>query len=419
MKDLKGTLLALVFAVAGFDGIKANDPSSAPTAPSASGDSVEITNDVRHVDYNPEPPKIPIKPLPEIKKALHKQAPTLHDKVINAVIMALTCANKNDIEHNHILTIIDYSLPSNQKRLWVFDLAKNKLLFHTYISHAIKSGTLMTNHFSNKLNSKTSSLGIFMTEDAYRGRHGASLKLMGIDGNFNSNAYKRFIVMHGAWYVEEDFIKKYGRPGRSWGCPVLPKSETMPIIEVIKDDTFFVVYYPDKQWLTNSKFLNCDASNHLNTANLNNEADIPEETHRQPILYVDVNKDNKREENEPIIVIKADDYQHLYKAKPPLKRMLRRQINQQEYIALTNEEFKKLITDNSTENNGKKGLEIFYLVVPDVKLKRGYYTTEMKIVSLGKIKKVTLGSEYHTVYFEHKPPAEIKTDKHFIRWLGL
>src|SRR3990167_1660194 len=134
---------------------------------------------------------------------LHAQIPALNTNKIEVIMRALKCANKNDIKHNPILTLIDYSLPSNKKRLWVFDLSENKLLFHTYISHGINSGTLLSTYFSNKFNSKASSIGVFNTEKAYRGRHGTSLKLYGLDQKFNDNAYNRFIVMHGAWYVEK------------------------------------------------------------------------------------------------------------------------------------------------------------------------------------------------------------------------
>lgn len=422
MRDIKETLQAILLcAVTGLAGSNALAAASLPIKSCVLNDTVWIADTTLHVEEQPEAAKIPIKPLNEIKKALRKQAPTLNKKVINVVITALKCANKNEIAHNHILTIIDYSLPANQKRLWVFDLSKNKLLFHTYISHSIKSGTLLTNRFSNKPNSKTSSLGIFVTENAYRGRHGASLKLIGIDSNFNNNAYKRFIVMHGAWYMNEKFIEKYGRPGRSWGCPALPLKVTTPIIKSIKDNALFVVYYPSAKWLAQSKFLNCDDLNNPNNVAIKANVTPPTEKKRQAILYVDVNKNNKREENEPIIVTSAENYQRIFNNKAPLKRMLRRQINNQEYIALTDAEFKKLDANHNKiiERNGKEELMTIYLVIPEVKLKRGYYATEMKIITLGKIKKVTLHGESHTLHFEKKSPATIKSDKRFIRWLGL
>jgi hypothetical protein len=362
-----------------------------------------------------ESARIPIKPLNEIQAALPKLAPTLSAKVINTVITALKCASKNDVDHNHILAVIDYSLPSNEKRLWVFDLAQNKLLFNTYVSHGIQSGTLSSTHFSNQYNAKASSIGIFNTEKVYRGRHGVSLKLYGLDKDFNDNAYKRSIVMHGAWYVEEWFIKKYGRPGRSWGCPVLPYDLTKSIIDTIKDKALLVVYYPSNEWFAKSKFLNCEIGQNSNAGNPKIEEKAPvEATQREAILYVDTTNHSKREENEPIIVISADNYKHIFNKEVPLERMLRRQINKIEYIALTNNEFKQLNT------NGKWQLDIMYFVVPIVKMQRGWYVTEMEVMPLGKINSITPNpAGNYTIHFDNRAPAEIKTDDRFIRWLGL
>lgn len=141
---------------------------------------------------------------------LHNEAPHLNQQVINKVLMTLKCANDYNVDHNHILTIIDYSMPSNEKRLWVFDLKDRKLLFHTYVSHGIKSGALVSNYFSNQYNSKASSIGVYQTLQSYYGRDGLSLRLDGLDRSFNDNASNRSVVMHSGWYVEESFIKNTG-----------------------------------------------------------------------------------------------------------------------------------------------------------------------------------------------------------------
>lgn len=353
-------------------------------------------------------PLHPIKPLAEIRQQLLKFSPALSVPVINTVLMALQCADKNKVEHNHILAIIDYSLPSNQKRLWVFDLAQNKLLFNTYVSHGIQSGTLLSTYFSNIYNGKASSFGVFNTDKAYRGRHGSSLKLNGLDPHFNDNAYNRFIVMHGAWYVEEWFIKKYGRAGRSWGCPAMPYSLTVPIIDTIKDKALLVVYYPSQEWFSKSKFLNCDISGHLSVTD--QPLQLPTAS-RDPILYVDLNHDGKREENEPILVMNADQYHLKFNRDVPLDRMLRRQINHNEYIALTAAEFKQL---SDAELN-----QILF-VVPNVKMQRGYWVTEMQIFPIGKIiHSSETASLNFMITMDHKPPIEVKTDQRFIRWVGL
>jgi hypothetical protein len=117
--------------------------------------------------------------LAQTEKMLHKEAPTLKPEIINDAIVILDRANKKSVNYKHILTIIDYSLNADQKRLWIFDLNQQKLLFHTYVSHGIKSGSLVTNHFSNKFNSKCSSIGVYTTEKSYYGRDGLSLRLKG------------------------------------------------------------------------------------------------------------------------------------------------------------------------------------------------------------------------------------------------
>ncbi|PHH58114.1 murein L,D-transpeptidase catalytic domain family protein [Coxiella burnetii] len=352
----------------------------------------------------------------EVSSKLHQEAQTLDIGILNKSLKIVKCANEYGVEHNNILTIIDYSLPSNKKRLWVFDLAKDKLLFHTYVSHGIKSGILSSQYFSNKVNSKASSIGVYDTEKAYHGRHGLSLKLYGLDKNFNDNAYRRFIVMHGSWYVNETFIKKYGRAGRSWGCPSLPADLTQPIINTIANNSLLIVYYPNPNWFSKSQFLNCDHSKIQVQENAQPEIPINEE--RDPILFADLNNDDKREENEPIIVITADNYQQLFNTAAPLNRMLRRQINNIEYVALNESEFKKVYPHNLNEA---------YFVIPIVKLQRGYYATEMKIINLGKIKKIEPNTNPQNkeemgdfkIYLEWKSPILLKSTKRFIRWLGL
>jgi len=163
--------------------------------------------------------------LYDIKALLQTQAPSLKPAVMNKVLASLACAQAFHINYNPILTVIDYEMPSNEKRMWIFDLTDLKLLHHTYVSHGITSGTLYTVYFSNQNNSKASSLGVYLTGPAYYGREGLSLRLKGLDNGFNDNAMRRYIVMHGGWYMDEKFIKKYGRPGRSWGCPSVPMHE--------------------------------------------------------------------------------------------------------------------------------------------------------------------------------------------------
>lgn len=356
-----------------------------------------------------------------LRDMLHEQAPTLNEVVINKVVTSLKCANQFNVDHNNILTVIDYSLPSSEKRLWVFNLKQKKLLFYTYVSHGIKSGTLLTNFFSNKYNSKASSIGVYKTEKAYYGREGLSLRLDGLDRSFNDNASNRSVVMHGGWYVTEEFIKKYGRPGRSWGCPALPLDLYKPIINTIKENSLFVAYYPNEDWFSKSKFLNCHSPKLVVANSTPLKPPTVEPEIRDDILLADMNKKNKSEDNKAVLAMPADSYQQIFHTKAPLGRMLRRQINNMEYIALSNTEFNTLF--NAKNTNTSEVANSVYFVIPVIKMIRGYYETQMQIVNFGKIKEVRLSadpaSKRYTVYFEKQPAITLKSTDQFIRWLGL
>lgn len=154
-----------------------------------------------------------------------------------------------------ILSIVDMSQPSTSKRLYVIDLIGRKLLFNTYVSHGMNTGSLSAKRFSNKSESWQSSLGFYQTLSTYQGKHGLSLKLQGLEKGFNSNAYDRAIVLHGADYVCEDFIKRTGRLGRSQGCPAVPNYLSKNIIQAIKNGSCLFVYYPDPTYLKRSTYL--------------------------------------------------------------------------------------------------------------------------------------------------------------------
>ena len=162
---------------------------------------------------------------------------------------------KGEIKNDHIISIVDFSLPSTKKRLFVIDLDKGKLLFNTFVSHGRNSGTDMATRFSNDLNSFQSSLGFFVTGDTYKGEHGYSLRLDGKEEGINDQAYARSIVMHAADYVNEKVIKMKGYLGRSLGCPAVPPSLHKAIINTIKDGSCLFLYSPDKNYITRSKML--------------------------------------------------------------------------------------------------------------------------------------------------------------------
>jgi len=156
-----------------------------------------------------------------------------------------------------IITIADYSQSSNNKRLYVIDLKNKKLLFNTYVAHGRNTGSEFAKDFSNKEGSFKSSLGFYITENPVIGSHtGFSLILDGVEKGINDHAGKRAIIIHGADYATEDFIKKYGRLGRSQGCPALPPDLNKPIIESIKGGTCLFIYNPDDKYIQNSTLLN-------------------------------------------------------------------------------------------------------------------------------------------------------------------
>lgn len=165
--------------------------------------------------------------------------------------------SKGKLLNPTIVTIADYSQSSNRKRLYVIDLKNRKLLFNTYVAHGRNTGTEFAQFFSNEEGSLKSSLGFYITEHPVIGSHtGFSLMIDGVEKGFNDHACKRAIIIHGADYVTENFIRKNGRLGRSLGCPALPPELNKPIIETIKDGTCLFIYNSDNHYLGSSSLLN-------------------------------------------------------------------------------------------------------------------------------------------------------------------
>jgi hypothetical protein len=336
-------------------------------------------------------------------------AQALSEQVYRAVQSTLIATEKYQIAHKPLLAVIDYSLPANQKRLWVFDLQTQQILFHTYVSHGIKSGALHTNYFSNRYNSKASSMGVYLTQKTYYGREGLTLKLQGLDSGFNDNAENRAIVMHGGWYMEDQFIHKYGRSGRSWGCPALPLSLSNDIINTIKDNALLIIYYPDKTWFARSKFLSEDAFFARSALTMpDNPPQLRGESDREAVLFTRLNP----KMDEAVLVMPADVYAQHFQQKAPLNRMLRRQINGTEYIALSVDEFDHLSHQTAFD------LTALQLVIPTLRMERGYYLTEMKIMNLGPIQSIAHTGSY-TVRYANNATVSLHESKQFIRWLGL
>jgi hypothetical protein len=151
---------------------------------------------------------------------------------------------------NPVLTVIDFSLPSTEKRLWVIDVEKKEILINTVVSHGRNSGLLMAEKFSNKPQSYQSSLGFYKTGETYLGKHGYSLRLDGLEKGFNDQARNRAIVIHGADYAREEVAKASGRLGRSLGCPAVPSELSEEVIDLIKDGSLLFIFGQDETYLS-------------------------------------------------------------------------------------------------------------------------------------------------------------------------
>lgn len=174
---------------------------------------------------------------------------------VEAFEYAMQGAEHIDSKKEDIITIIDFSLPSTAKRMVVLNLATKEILYHSIVSHGKNSGENYATSFSNIHSSYQSSLGFYTTENTYIGRNGYSLVLNGLEKGTNDQAKARAVVIHGADYCSEDFIKATGRNGRSYGCPALPRALNQEIIDTIKEGSLLYIYANDKNYLANSSFL--------------------------------------------------------------------------------------------------------------------------------------------------------------------
>lgn len=164
--------------------------------------------------------------------------------------------NSGLLKNERVLTIIDYNQPSVRKRLFVIDMDRNRLLASSLVAHGKNSGQNRALNFSNVPGSFKSSLGFFVTDRTYQGKHGYSLRLRGLERGINDNALMRNIVMHGANYVSTDFIRRHGRLGRSLGCPALPFSEYRRVIDLIKGGSCLFIYQGNENYVGRSNLLN-------------------------------------------------------------------------------------------------------------------------------------------------------------------
>ena len=177
---------------------------------------------------------------------------------MDLAVGAASCAVKSGVvESPSTLTVIDYSLPSTAKRMWVFDLVSRTLIYEELVAHGSGTGDNVARSFSNKPDSHQTSLGLFVTDRPYVGQNGYSLRMDGLDRGFNDRARERAIVIHGAPYVNESLAKSQGRIGRSWGCPAVREVVARDLIDRVSGGGLVFAYYPDPKFLAESKFLKC------------------------------------------------------------------------------------------------------------------------------------------------------------------
>src|SRR5262249_2492466 len=199
---------------------------------------------------------LPAMPPSASRSALEAQIPRSSRAAVEAGFAALRHAvETGTVTRADVLTVIDYSRPSTEPRLFVIDVASNRVLFTERVAHGRGSGENATERFSNLPQSHMTSLGVFLAGDAYTGAHGPSLHLEGLEPGFNDRARERAIVLHGAAYVSTGMISSHGRLGRSWGCPAVRPAIAKALIDAIRDGSLLVAYYPDADWLRRSTFL--------------------------------------------------------------------------------------------------------------------------------------------------------------------
>ena len=189
---------------------------------------------------------------------LRQLAPDADPGVLALALAARDCAvSAGEVDAGSKLAVIDYSRPSTARRLWVFDVAGNRLLQEEYVAHGQGSGDNVATRFSNVDGSHATSLGLYRTAETYEGDNGYSLRMDGLDPGFNDNARSRAIVVHGAWYVDPALAARQGRIGRSHGCPALRQQVARLVIDELKDRQLLFAYADDANWLRNARSFAC------------------------------------------------------------------------------------------------------------------------------------------------------------------
>ncbi len=188
----------------------------------------------------------------------HFEQDGLKSDVFEKALKAFEKAKSTNVTTKTVYTIIDLRMHSKEKRLWTVDLATGELLFNEVTTHGRHSDLDHNGYLdsvSNTPQSKQTSVGLYRTAEVYTGKHGRSLRLDGLEEGFNDNARQRSIVIHGAEYAGDSFIKKHGKAGRSLGCPAVSDEVSDALISAIKEGALLFVYAQNDEWLKESNFL--------------------------------------------------------------------------------------------------------------------------------------------------------------------
>jgi hypothetical protein len=189
--------------------------------------------------------------------AMDLESKGLAEEIFTAAMNGLDLLNSTGkLSNDKLITIVDFTKPSTEKRMFVIDVENQKILYKTYVAHGQKTGREFANQFSNIPESFQSSLGFYQTAGTYNGKNGYSMKLKGLENGINCKAEERAVVVHGAPYVSQNFIDSHGYLGRSWGCPALPENLNRPIIDKIKNGSCMFIYSRNDNYLKRSKILN-------------------------------------------------------------------------------------------------------------------------------------------------------------------
>ncbi len=231
---------------------------SCTSAPSPKPVAAALPLPVTHV-----PPLVPATLQTPLQQRLLLAAPDIDPGILALALEARQCALRQGSGHpdDRHLAVIDYTLPSSRKRLWLFDLQQARLVHHEYVTHGQGSGELLARRFSNVEGSLQTSLGLYRTAETYFGANGYSLRLDGLDRGFNDAARSRAIVIHGAWYADPALIARQGRLGRSQGCPALRHEVAGQIIDTLKEGQWVFAYADHAPWLEDSSHFGCSGRN--------------------------------------------------------------------------------------------------------------------------------------------------------------